>query len=414
MHRRIIGPRVSALALLVAGCTGGQVGSGECDARVAPGGDDHAALSEALAALQDGQTLCLAAGRFMVDGPLTLDGASDITIAGADPEQSEPTVLDFTAQTDGDALTIANATALSLRDLTIESAFGRGVVIDRGEGVEIERLTVLWDPEMPRGGDGLAIVGSRNVRVGASSFAASSAAGAIVTRSETVLLEECDAFDNVAGFVLEDSRGCELRGNNAELNGLGFVVADTPEASETAGANTLRDNLALENNAILDRPAGSLLSHLPGGVGILILAADDTEVTGNHLDTNATSGVMILSYTTLIELAGAPEAGDGYDPHPELVHVHGDTYFENGIDPATAADPFVLELLSRSMLMELADVVWDGALASDGRPGTLCFAPDAESPATFLDLDARNGFAAPSTDGAPHACTHPEHEPVQL
>ena len=63
---------LSAWMLVTAACTGGRVG-GTCDARVEPGDDDHAAISAALAALSDGQTLCLTGGRFVLDAPLAID-----------------------------------------------------------------------------------------------------------------------------------------------------------------------------------------------------------------------------------------------------------------------------------------------------------------------------------------------------
>lgn len=399
---------LSAWMLVTAACTGGRVG-GTCDARVEPGDDDHAAISAALAALSDGQTLCLTGGRFVLDAPLAIAGRSEITIAGAGFEEPEGTVLDFAPQTSGDALTISQVSELTLRDLTVEAAAGRGVVLEDADGATLERLSVFWDPELRRGGDGLAIVGSRGVRVSASSFLASRGAGVIVTRSEDCLLDENGAFDSLAGFVLDDSRRCELRLNSAEVNGVGVLVADSPSDPATSSENTLRENIVLENNAILERPAGSLLEHVPTGVGVVILAADDTEVVGNQIEGNAAAGVMVLAYTTLVELAGAPAAGSGYDPYPSLVHLHDDVYVENGFDPSTGADPLVTELLARVARAELADVVWDGALASGGEPGTLCLRPDADSASTFLDLDARGGFAAPSEDASPHDCSHPGH-----
>lgn len=399
---------LSAWMLVTAACTGGRVG-GTCDARVEPGDDDHAAISAALAALSDGQTLCLTGGRFVLDAPLAIAGRSEITIAGAGFEEAEGTVLDFAPQTSGDALTISEVSELTLRDLTVEAAAGRGVVLEDADGAILERLSVFWDPELRRGGDGLAIVGSRGVRVSASSFLASRGAGVIVTRSEGCLLDENGAFDSLAGFVLDDSRRCELRLNSAEVNGVGVLVADSPSDPGTSSENTLRENIVLENNAILERPAGSLLEHVPTGVGVVILAADDTEVVGNQIEGNAAAGVMVLAYTTLVELAGAPAAGSGYDPYPSLVHLHDDVYVENGFDPSTGADPLVTELLARVARTELADVVWDGALASGGEPGTLCLRPDADSASTFLDLDARGGFAAPSEDASPHDCSHPGH-----
>ena len=398
---------LSAWMLVTAACTGGRVG-GTCDARVEPGDDDHAAISAALAALSDGQTLCLTGGRFVLDAPLAIAGRSEITIAGAGFEEPEGTVLDFAPQTSGDALTISQVSELTLRDLTVEAAAGRGVVLEDADGATLERLSVFWDPELRRGGDGLAIVGSRGVRVSASSFLASRGAGVIVTRSEDCLLDENGAFDSLAGFVLDDSRRCELRLNSAEVNGVGVLVADSPSDPATSSENTLRENIVLENNAILERPAGSLLEHMPTGVGVVILAADDTEVVGNQIEGNAAAGVMVLAYTTLVELAGAPAADSGYDPYPSLVHLHDDVYVENGFDPSTGADPLVTELLARVARTELADVVWDGALASGG-DGTLCLRPDADSASTFLDLDARGGFAAPSEDASPHDCSHPGH-----
>src|SRR5690606_6493595 len=139
-----------------------------------------------------------------------------------------------------------------------------------------------------------------------------------------------------------------------------------------------------------------LLGLLPEGAGVVILAADDTELAGNSVEGHRAAGVLVLSYETLRDVAGAPAPADpAYDPHPEVIHLHEGVFVENGFDPGGAPGDPITELVSRAALEELADVVWDGALPGGADETTLCVAPASASAVTFVDLNARGGFAAP-------------------
>lgn len=396
-------------ALLVTAACGGV--DPQCDLTLGPGEGDAAAIAAALGRLRDGQVLCLGPGDYALDAPLVLEGNRGITIAGAGLDAAAPTVLDFSAMGGTEpALRVSGVPRFAIRDVTIQAPPATGVLIQGSDGARVERLGVQWDPDVRRGGDGLRIEESSEVRVTSTDVLSAGAVGIRLVRVRGSLVEASGAFDGLVGVSLEDSEGCELREVAAEVNVTGILVVDDPSDPARASGNTLRECTVLEN--AMEHPDRSLplLGLLPEGAGVVILAADDTELASNSIEGHPAAGVLVLSYETLRDVAGTPAPSDpAYDPHPETIHLHGDAFAENGFDPGGAPGDPIAELVSRAALEALADVVWDGALASGVDETTLCVAPASASAVTFVDLNARAGFATPSTDLAPHACSHPGH-----
>jgi parallel beta-helix repeat protein len=397
-----------ALVIMLSACNA-KVGSRTCAVVLAPGDDDAAALQEAIESVPAGQRLCLS-GRFVLDAPIEVSGATDITIAGEtleseDGEEVEGTVLDFAglAAADG-ALVFSAASGLVIEDVTVESPPRAGIIIASSEDVTLRRVVVV-QAEGPgeRGEDGIRVTDSSRVRVDSAQLLGGRGAGVSFTRSEECVVESSAALEHLAGVLIADSERCEVRESELEVNGIGVLVADLPSDAAAAREITVRNNLVIDSGFIEQAaPIGSPWPYLPHGVGVLVLAADDVELAGNAIEGNRAAGVLVLSWGTLDELAGAPPGPAGYDGDPSLIHAHDDTFLENGFDPS---DEALVPLLTRTMLEELGDVVWDGA----AEPTALCARPSPDAASTFLDLDARDGFATVSTDPAAHDCMHPGH-----
>jgi len=93
---------------------------------------------------------------------------------------------------------------------------------------------------------------------------------------------------------------------------------------------------------------GATVANVPSGTGILILGADDVEVTSNSIVDNKTCGVAVLSLASLIEKERA--GGVDVDPWPDRVRVHDNEFEGNGRDP----DPAALE-----QGISGSDLLWD-------------------------------------------------------
>jgi hypothetical protein len=100
---------------------------------------------------------------------------------------------------------------------------------------------------------------------------------------------------------------------------------------------------------------------VPAGTGVLILAADETEVTGNTFRGNKSYAVGIVALTDFPELFTATERGWDVPVLPDRNRVHGNTYENNGYDP----DPGVIDagFIGADLLWSTSGTgnVWDEA-----------------------------------------------------
>ena len=73
-----------------------------------------------------------------------------------------------------------------------------------------------------------------------------------------------------------------------------------------------------------------LKSGVPPGSGILVMAADNTEVTGNEIRGNQSYGVLVCGLDIAFPKGTAFDVG----PTPENTFIHDNTYADNGKAPS--------------------------------------------------------------------------------
>jgi len=89
-------------------------------------------------------------------------------------------------------------------------------------------------------------------------------------------------FDNVAGIEIENSRHALVEGNIAHNNTGGILVFITPGLPiKTSYDAIIRRNTIINNNTPNFAIPGSLVSNIPAGTGMLILASDDVIIEDN-------------------------------------------------------------------------------------------------------------------------------------
>jgi len=137
---------------------------------------------------------------------------------------------------------------------------------------------------------------------------------------------------------------------------------------------------------------------VPAGTGMLVMSADETEVRGNTVRGNETTGVVVLNYRSIL---GDPRDAM-YSPYPETTWVHDNTFAMNGADPHNDL------LRNATETLPLEDIVWDGSVdparASD--PAAR-FCITGNTGARFRNLNLPDVGAGARTDLAPHNCMHP-------
>ena len=168
-----------------------------------------------------------------------------------------------------------------------------------------------------------------------------------VGQSRDIVVRDCEAYNNVTGIEIENSINAVVENNHVHDNTGGVLVFILPNNPSKAGKDcVVRNNRILNNNHPNFAKPNSIVANVPPGTGVLIMAADSTEVTGNEIRGNDCYGVGVFS------LEVAFPAGTAFDvgPIPENTFVHGNVYSDNGRNPAGA--------VVRAGLKG-ADLVWD-------------------------------------------------------
>ena len=150
-------------------------------------------------------------------------------------------------------------------------------------------------------------------------------------------------FDNVAGIEIENSRHALVEGNIAHNNTGGILVFITPGLPiKTSNDAIIRRNTVIDNNTPNFAIPGSLVSNIPAGTGMLILAGDDVIIEDNIITGNNTAGIIVTSQDFATDVAGDPDS----DPNPDRVQIRDNVMFNNGNDPVTDVKALMLMQLS--------------------------------------------------------------------
>lgn len=224
-------------------------------------------------------------------------------------------VRDYTAN----GIVVQNAHAPVFRDLVIDKTGLYGVYPVSCTSVWVERVTAT------RIADAAIYVG----------------------QSRDIVVKDCTAHSNVTGIEIENSVNAVVENNYVYNNTGGILVFVLPNNPSKVGRNCkVINNRVIDNNHPNFGAPNSIVSRVPPGTGVMIMAADETEVTGNEIRGNDCYGVAIFS----LELAFP--AGTEFDvgPTPENNWVHDNVYSDNGRNPAGA--------VARAGLKG-ADLLWD-------------------------------------------------------
>ncbi len=231
----------------------------------------------------------------------------------------------------GNAVAARGARRVAFRDLTIEEPGLYGIYPVSCQEVSVDRCRVS---------------GARD-------------AGIYVGQSEDVLVVDCEVSGNVVGIEIENSRAARVFHNHAHDNTGGILVVLLPFLpSKAAEATRVIGNRVVNNNKPNFADPGAMVASVRQGTGILVIAADRTEVAGNEIRGNGTYGVAVASLRGLYPQSFLP-GGTRLDvePDPDGNRVHGNRLSENGRDP----DPRHLKESFPG-----CDLLWDGSGRENG------------------------------------------------
>jgi parallel beta-helix repeat protein len=331
--------------------------------KLAPGPNAQEETQAALIQAKPGDVIELAEGKFDFTTGLIL-ATENVTIRG---QGLDKTFLSFARQNAGSDGLLVKRGGFLIQDLTVEDTKGDAVKVNDADGVTFRRVRARWTggPKESNGAYGLYPVQCQNVLIEECVAECASDAGIYVGQSRNIIVRKCRAERNVAGIEIENSIDADVYENTAIDNAGGLLVFDLPGLQVKNGRRVrVFRNQVVGNNHDNFAPKGNVVATVAPGTGMMVLATDQVEMFENTIKDNGTHGLLVVSFLT----TGRPIEDKEYDPIPEGVFVHDNTFTGNGTKPGGQMGPVLTALLGRP----LPDIIFDGshnpAKLVDGKP----------------------------------------------
>lgn len=392
-------------------------GAGPNVTLVQPGADAEKQAQEALILAEPGDVLEFSEGIFEFKGTLSLSGTENITIRGKGMDKS---ILNFTGQrsgSGGEGLKI-KGNQFTISDICIQNAPGDAIKVEDSKGVIFRRVKTTWSrgPSEQNGAYGIYPVLCSDVLIEHCLAECASDAGIYVGQTERAVVRYNQAHRNVAGIEIENTIRADVYENEATDNAGGLLVFSLPGLKVKNGSHCrIFKNRVAENNHPNFASAGAIVSTVPSGTGLMIMANDQVEIFENDVRGNNTTNCAIVSF--LITQKKFDDAA--YDPFPEAIYVHDNRFSEGGKNPQGPIGKMFEQIAG----LPMPDIVIDGVvnpnIIVDGR------IPDQHRVyiannlnATFANLGIaamlQGGKPDVSRDVSVHAGKLPSLEPTVL
>lgn len=323
--------------------------------RVEPGGDIQAVVDQAA----PGDTIVVPPGVYHQAVAVDMD---NITLRGETVDGQRP-VLDGEGKlADG---VLASGNGFTVEGLNIRNYTGNGVVVHGALNAVLRDLNVD-----NTGLYGVYPVEVDGVLVERVKVTGVRDAGIYVGQSRNILVRDNEATRNVTGIEIENSVDALVTNNFVYDNAGGILVFLLPNNPSKFGHHTrVVGNRVIANNHVNFADPAAIVSKVPSGTGILVMAADYTEVTGNEVRNNDSTGIGVIS----LDMVLPPSKTFDVDPTPENNTIHGNRMSANGRNPAPGV---------REAGLPGADLLWDASGWSNNwdQPGASSFPPTLPGP----------------------------------
>ena len=304
---------------------------------------------------ESGDVLEIPEGTQNLLGTLSLEGKENIIIRGKGVDVS---ILSFAQQEDGaEGLKIINCKNIQLEHFTIQDSKGDGIKVQDTDGITFVNVKTEWTkgPNSKNGAYGIYPVQCRNVVIDSCISIGASDAGIYVGQSEQIIVKNSEAFHNVAGIEIENSFNVDVFDNYVHHNTGGILIFDLPDLIVKKGQNVrVFDNRVEENNLDNFAPPGNIVSTVPAGTGIMVLATSDIEIFNNRILNNKSVGTGIVSYF-MTEL---PVTDSLYNPYTSAIYIHDNVYKRKKQIPTLKHD--IGKLLFIKFGRDVPDIIYDG------------------------------------------------------
>lgn len=401
----------STTTTTASGPCGVPVDTAGCDTVLAPGSDDAKAALTALIEVKSGGSVCFCPGNFSFDKQLSLT-VPNVTVKGLGASPGD-TILDFAANvgaSGGSDTMLVTADGFTIENLSIKNTPGNGIVVRQADKPTFRKLKVSWDSPLAATHGAYAVYPAEctDVLIEDCEVSGASDAAIYVGQGTGAIVRRNKAFGSVLGIELENTTNGEVYDNEAYGNSGGIAVFLLGNLTKkTAEKNLIRDNDIHDNNLTNFGDPKTFVASVPSGTGIIVLAADDTEIRNNKIQNNQSAGVLVVDYQLMVALVPGAKIDPMTDPDPEGTFIHDNTYVGNGQKPGGP--------LSLIGVPQLEDVLWDG-IAKSGDPASndakFCLGTKAPHPPFRMFAgdhlgDPDMGVSKQSTDTTPYQCDLP-------
>jgi parallel beta-helix repeat protein len=241
----------------------------------------------------------MAEGTFKLNTEISIS-ADNVTLKGA---SRDTTILDFSTQNLGANGMKISGDGVTLLSFTVKNTPGDGIRGDDVKNITYDDVAVIWEAEasLENGAYGFYPVGCDGVVIRNSLVVGARDAGIYVGQSTNIIVEDSEAYGNVAGIEIENSTDATVRRNHAHDNAGGILIFNLPGLPVKDGKRTLAyENIVDNNNGVNFGEPGTAVSQVPSGTGFMILACDDNELRNNQIRGNNSTAVVIVEYTDLL------------------------------------------------------------------------------------------------------------------
>ncbi|MGD0437406.1 MAG: parallel beta-helix domain-containing protein [Bryobacteraceae bacterium] len=351
------------------------------DAGIPSGAQFQKKAQEALILAKPGAVIELPEGKQDLTATLSLS-VDNVTIRG---KGMDKTILSFKNQTAGSSGLLITGNNFTLEDIAIEDAKGDGIKINGSTGVTLRHVRAEWTggPKTSNGSYGIYPVQCKNVLIEDSVVKGAADAGFYVGQSKNIIVRRSRAEFNVAGIEIENSQDADVYQNVVTNNTGGILAFNLPDMPIKDGRNArIFENQIFSNNTPNFGAKGSIVSHVPTGTGLEILATNHIDIFKNTIKDNASGNLLVISYASTHNVIHDA----GYDPYTDEVYIHDNNISGGGDKP----DARVAADIAPKVGTPLPGILYDGVV--DPKKGSARICAQNNGGAVLVNFDAGNGF----------------------
>lgn len=255
-----------------------------------------AELQTALNSLAECTILELGAGTFTLNNALTIASVNGVTLKGAG---KTATTLKFENAGNVNGVDVEAANSFTIRDLTILDSPKNGLEVRLSENVVIDNIKITWsntvgDARSKNGAYGVYPVNVVNVLLQNTESYYASDAGLYVGQCINAIVRNNLAEHNVMGLEIENTVNADVYDNVVRNNTGGMLVYDLNKNTIVTRNVKLHRN-TIENNNNDNFSSAGIVKTVPAGVGLILTAAREVEVTNNTFANNNSVDIAIVN-----------------------------------------------------------------------------------------------------------------------